>query len=96
MALGNAETDVPTPMNLGNPREFTVSQVARLIARSLGVAFHERRMPLPADDPHRRCPDIRLAQKALGWSPKVSFEDGLTLTITYFRETLRDRGSPVR
>ncbi len=95
-ALGNAETDVPTPMNLGNPREFTVTQVARLIARSLGVSFHQRRMPLPVDDPRRRCPDIHLAQKALGWSPKVSLEDGLAQTIAYFRETLKERGPQVR
>ena len=49
LALGDAESDVPTPMNLGNPKEFTVSQVGRLIARLLGVVYHEELMPLPAD-----------------------------------------------
>lgn len=93
VALGSAHSSVRTPMNLGNPREFTIGQVAGLIACSLGVPLRKRRMPLPADDPRQRCPDIGLARRALGWSPCVTLEDGLAKTIDYFRATLRTDGT---
>ncbi len=88
-ALGDAKKSVVTPMNLGNPREFTVERVARLVARALGVPFRVAHDPLPADDPKQRCPDIRRARAELGWSPTVPLEEGLTSTIAYFRDTLQ-------
>jgi len=94
-ALGDAPSSIPTPMNLGNPREFTVARVARLIAKSLGVPFRVERRPLPADDPKQRCPDIRLARTRLGWSPKVPLEEGLVATIEYFRGAV-GTGAPNR
>jgi len=76
---------VPSPMNLGNPREFTVRETAELVARSLRVPLRVVYRPLPIDDPRQRSPDIRRARKYLGWSPRVSFEEGLARTVSYFR-----------
>jgi UDP-glucuronate decarboxylase len=83
--LMEAERDVPTPMNLGNPREFTMRATAELVARILGVPARFERRPLPADDPRQRSPDIRLARKHLHWSPRIPFETGLARTVEYFR-----------
>jgi len=80
-----AAPGIPSPMNLGNPREFTVRQAARLVARTLGVQPTFEFRPLPEDDPRQRSPDIRLARKHLGWSPRVPFETGLSRTVAYFR-----------
>ena len=73
------------PVNLGNPGEFTVRERAETIIRITGSSSEIIYKPLPQDDPSRRRPDIALAQKTLGWSPKVSLEEGLRLTIDYFR-----------
>ncbi|MDQ2900138.1 MAG: SDR family oxidoreductase [Acidobacteriota bacterium] len=76
------------PVNLGNPREMTISQFAKAIQRltgSQGGVVHE---PLPEDDPKRRQPDIAKARTLLGWEPKVPLDEGLALTIEYFREKL--------
>jgi dTDP-glucose 4,6-dehydratase len=74
------------PMNLGNPREVTIAELAGLIARLAGsdseVTFEDR----PEDDPEVRCPDISLARDKLGWEPKVSLEEGLGRTIAWARE----------
>jgi UDP-glucuronate decarboxylase len=83
--LVEAGRDVPTPMNLGNPREFTMRATAELVARILGVPARFERRPLPADDPRQRSPDIRLARKHLHWSPRIPFEAGLARTVEYFR-----------
>lgn len=76
------------PVNLGNPSEFTMCELAEMVLRLTGskskLVFH----PLPPDDPVRRQPDIGLAKSALGWTPKVSVEDGLRETIAYFRKVL--------
>jgi UDP-glucuronate decarboxylase len=77
--------DFTGPVNLGNPVEMTVVQLAEQVIRmtnSTSKIVHEK---LPADDPVRRKPDIALAQKELGWTPKVKLEDGLAKTIEYFR-----------
>jgi UDP-glucuronate decarboxylase len=92
VALGGAKPGITTPMNLGNPKEFTVSHLAQRIAHSLGVPLRERHMPLPADDPRQRCPDIRLARRELGWSPEIPLDEGLDRTIAYFRERLAHGG----
>jgi len=80
------------PVNLGNPKEFTVFELAHLVRRSVGGASPVEFHPLPVDDPRVRQPDISLAKVRLGWEPTVEIEQGLALTIDYFR-TLR-RNSP--
>jgi UDP-glucuronate decarboxylase len=75
-------------VNLGNPNENSINELAGFIigltkSRSQ-IAFH----PLPSDDPRRRRPDITLARERLGWEPKVNIEDGLKKTIQYFREII--------
>jgi len=80
------------PVNLGNPKEFTVIELAHLVRRSVGGASPVEFHPLPVDDPRVRQPDISLARVRLGWEPTVEIEQGLALTIDYFR-TLR-RNSP--
>lgn len=91
--LMEAPDKVPTPMNLGNPREFTIRRTVELVARALGVPPRLEFRPLPEDDPRQRCPDIRLARKHLGWSPEVTFESGVAKTVSYFQSlrTLRSR-----
>lgn len=79
---------VGTPVNLGNPREFTIRELVDLVARAAGVRVQIEFRPLPEDDPQRRSPNIARAQKLLRWSPRVSLEDGLTETVRYFRERL--------
>ena len=73
------------PINIGNPSEFTVLQLAEEVLRLTGSASKLVFKPLPADDPRQRQPDISLAQKTLDWTPKVALEDGLKETIGYFR-----------
>ena len=73
------------PVNLGNPNEMTVLELAKLITRLTGSKSKIVRHPLPEDDPKRRCPNIALAKKKLGWAPQVPLEKGLRRTIDYFR-----------
>jgi UDP-glucuronate decarboxylase len=84
--LMDARRTVPTPMNLGNPREFTVLRTARLVAAALGQPLRIRHRPLPQDDPKQRSPDISLARRHLHWAPEVPFEEGLSKTVAYFRD----------
>ena len=86
--LMDAPDRVTGPVNLGNPSEITVRELAETVLRLTRSSARIVRRPLPADDPMQRCPDIALAKKALGWKPKVRLEDGLKKTIAYFRETL--------
>jgi len=80
---------VTGPINLGNPGEFTVRELAESIIRITGSKSKIVYKPLPQDDPARRKPDITMARETLGWAPEVALEDGLRLTIDYFRN-LRD------
>ena len=80
------------PINLGNPHEFTILELAQLVIRLTGSKSKIVRMGLPQDDPERRRPDISLAKSTLDWVPKVPLEDGLMKTIEYF-EALRRLGS---
>jgi dTDP-glucose 4,6-dehydratase len=73
------------PVNLGNPRETTVRELADLIRKMAGSDLPLTAGPLPQDDPKRRCPDISKARALLGWEPRVSLEEGLRLTWDYFR-----------
>lgn len=83
------ETDNMTgPVNIGNPGEFTMLELAELVLQKVGgpskITFH----PLPSDDPKQRQPDISLAKSQLGWEPKVPLTDGLDRTIEYFRKVV--------
>ncbi|HZS11168.1 MAG TPA: UDP-glucuronic acid decarboxylase family protein, partial [Nitrospirales bacterium] len=77
------------PVNIGNPRELTVMDIAQLTLKLTGSRSQIEQKPLPVDDPKVRRPDIRRAEKLLGWGPKVPLEDGLAKTIEYFRSVLR-------
>jgi nucleoside-diphosphate-sugar epimerase len=78
--------DVEGPVNLGNPTERTVGEMARLIRRLAGSRSPIVFRPLPVDDPRCRRPDISKAKRLLGWKPKVSLAQGLPKTISWFRE----------
>ena len=87
--LMNSPDDLAGPVNLGNPGEFTMTELAENILDLTGsrsVFVHE---PLPQDDPRQRQPDIALARRELGWEPKVALREGLRPTIAYFEELLR-------
>lgn len=83
--MENDDSDFTGPVNLGNPDEFTILQLAQLTARLLGKEDNLRYLPLPMDDPTRRQPDISLAQEKLRWQPKVALADGLLETIRWFQ-----------
>jgi dTDP-glucose 4,6-dehydratase len=76
------------PVNIGNPRELTVKDIAELVLRLTGSKSAIEYRPLPADDPKVRRPDIRRAKMLLGWEPQVELEDGLRKTIEYFRQVV--------
>ena len=89
--LGMMKQDVEIgPMNLGNPVEFTIRQLAETILGLTGSKSKIVFRPLPTDDPSQRQPDITLAKRTLDWQPKVALEDGLKETIAYFKKTLKD------
>jgi dTDP-glucose 4,6-dehydratase len=77
------------PFNIGNPVETTVLEFARRIIELTGSSSDIVYLPLPADDPRRRCPDIGRARSLLGWEPTVGLEEGLARTVEYFREAIR-------
>jgi UDP-glucuronate decarboxylase len=84
----NGPDDFPGPVNLGNPGEYTILEIAQEIIRLTGSKSRLEFLPAPMDDPKRRQPDISLAKERLDWTPKVGLEEGLTKTIQYFRELL--------
>jgi len=77
------------PVNLGNPVEFTIRSLAEMVIKLTGSKSKIVCKPLPEDDPKQRRPDINLAMKELGWSPKIDTETGLVKTVEYFRKTLK-------
>jgi len=79
------------PVNLGNPEETTILEIANKIISMTKSRSRIIFKPLPSDDPERRCPDISLARKMLEWQPKVSLEDGLEKTIRYFKEKIKGK-----
>ena len=85
-----APDDVAGPINLGNPIEFTIEELATTIKELTGSRSELIRKPLPEDDPVRRLPDISLAKEILDWTPVVELKDGLTRTIAYFETALRE------
>jgi UDP-glucuronate decarboxylase len=82
MATGD---DVTGPINIGNPREFTMLQLAELVVSKTGSRGRIVHKPLPSDDPKQRRPDISLAREKLGWEPTTPLEEGLEKTIAYFK-----------
>jgi len=83
--VGMIDSAEAGPVNLGNPEEFTVTEFARLVLRLTGSDSPVEHLPLPVDDPTRRCPVITRASQALGWQPQVRVEDGIRRTIEWFR-----------
>jgi len=92
--LMDAPDTVTGPINLGNPVEFTIGELARKIIDLTGSSSKIVYKPLPVDDPTQRCPDITLARKLLGWEPKVPLETGLLRTIEYFDKLLSEDKMP--
>ena len=80
------KSDVPTPVNIGNPDEFTILEFAKLVIKFSNTKSKIVYKPLPVDDPRQRRPDITLAKKRLGWTPKVKLKEGLQKTIAWFQE----------
>ena len=85
--------DFTGPVNLGNPEEFSVLELARKVIDLTGSSSRLIFRPLPSDDPMQRCPDIGLAGRVLGWKPKVTHREGLARTIAYFERVLREEGA---
>ncbi len=87
--LMNAPEDLTGPVNLGNPNEFTIRELAERIIELTGSSSTLIFKPLPEDDPKQRQPDISLAKDRLKWSPTIELDEGLTKTISYFDELLK-------
>ena len=87
----NGPDDFVGPVNLGNPEECSMLELARAVVRLTGSKSALHFSPSPMDDPRRRRPDISLAGKKLGWAPRVGLKEGLERTIGYFRELLSER-----
>ena len=88
IGLMGAPDEMTGPVNLGNPTELTIRELAEKIIDMTASKSELENHPLPGDDPMQRCPDIGLAKSALRWEPRVALEDGLEKTIRYFKETL--------
>jgi dTDP-glucose 4,6-dehydratase len=90
--LALLDSDLAGPVNIGNPDERTISEIAAVVLKVTGSASHVVHRPLPTDDPTRRCPDITLASERLGWSPRVDLVTGLEQTAAYFGALTADEG----
>ena len=86
--LMNSPKEVTGPINLGNPVEFTIRELAEQVLAKTGSSSQLVKKPLPSDDPTQRQPDISQAKETLGWEPKVPLDEGLNATIEYFRQLL--------
>jgi UDP-glucuronate decarboxylase len=90
--LMGSPDDFTGPVNLGNPGEFTIRELAEIIRDMTGSRSKIVYKPLPQDDPKQRKPDITLARSVLGWEPEISLKEGLSKTISYFEELLKTGG----
>jgi UDP-glucuronate decarboxylase len=87
--LMNAEADdIHLPVNLGNPGEFTMNELANEVAKATGKDIEIKYLPLPQDDPKQRKPNIERAKKLLNWEPKVPLAEGLKKTVNYFANAI--------
>ncbi|HTV34433.1 MAG TPA: UDP-glucuronic acid decarboxylase family protein [Methylocella sp.] len=93
--LMNSPGDITGPINLGNPGEFTIRELAEKVLALTGSPSNIVERPLPEDDPRQRQPNIAQAEKLLGWRPSIALDQGLKKTITYFDELLRAHGKTV-
>jgi UDP-glucuronate decarboxylase len=89
--LALLDSDYVGPVNIGNPNEFTVRELAELVLEVTGSSSEIVFEPLPVDDPTQRQPDLTLAQRELGWLPQVELREGLERTAGYFSEVLASR-----
>jgi len=89
VALMEAE-DITGPVNLGNPGEFTILELAQKVIKATGAKSKIMHEPLPPDDPVQRKPDISLAQQKLNWAPKINLDQGLAATVDDFRRRLAE------
>ncbi|HSC84780.1 MAG TPA: UDP-glucuronic acid decarboxylase family protein [Pseudomonas sp.] len=89
VAMMDSPADFVGPLNLGNPAEYSIAQIAETIIGLCASSSKLSYLPLPEDDPRQRQPDIGLAREQLGWQPTVALEDGLQETIRYFRQLLQ-------
>ena len=94
IAYMGKDGDLPGPLNLGNPNEFTIKQLAEAVIELTGAKSKLVYRPLPSDDPKQRQPDIAKAKELLGWQPKVQLKEGLARTIGYFESLLKE-GDPL-
>ena len=90
ISLMKTDVDVTGPINIGNPAEFTMIELAQMITKLTNSSSPIEHLPLPQDDPKQRQPDITLARNTLGWEPKIPLEEGLKKTIAYFEQHLRN------
>jgi len=88
LALMATPADITGPINLGNPNEFTIAELAEKVIALTGSKSRIAYKPLPADDPVQRQPDIALARQRLAWEPNTQLDEGLKKTIEYFDKTL--------
>ncbi len=86
----NTPDDVIGPINLGNPKEFTILELASLVVELTGSRSHIVHRQRSQDDPRQRRPDISKANDLLGWTPKTQLKEGLSRTISYFEDLLSD------
>jgi UDP-glucuronate decarboxylase len=94
MSMMGTDADVTGPINIGNPNEFTIRELAELVLRLTGSNSRLVLKPLPLDDPRQRQPDISNARRVLGWQPKTELQEGLLKTIAYFKRLLSDKTEP--
>jgi len=80
--------DYKLPLNLGNPKEFTINELANLVLKLIGSKSKIEKLPLPEDDPKQRQPNIDKVKRMIGWQPRVTLEEGLEKTIEYFKNCI--------
>ncbi|MDB5554000.1 MAG: NAD-dependent epimerase/dehydratase [Rhizobium sp.] len=90
----NAPDHVSFPVNIGNPNEFTIRELAEMVMAKIPSTSRLIYLPLPQDDPMQRCPDISRAREHLGWEPKIFLGDGLDAAIEYFGNRIGVRTMP--
>ena len=88
LLIMNTDDDFTGPMNIGNPDEFTIQEIAEKIVELTNSNSQIVFKPLPEDDPKQRKPDISIAKEKINWEPKISLNDGLKQTINYFEKNL--------
>ena len=88
-----AKSDEALPVNIGNPNEFTILECAKLVLKIVGSSSKIRYEALPQDDPRQRRPDITKARQLLGWEPKVQLEEGLRLSLDYFKKAVAEESA---